>query len=193
MKWRSQLLVKHIAPEDKAVLADNAGRLMTDQNGAGLSTASFLVLNQNVRSPYTVKPSTTLYTVENGSLFTVNDIVRVPLSNMTEGFATVDDIDGNDLTLSAHATPPAEIGTILQKVYKKSTGVHRVDMVMGGESPRSGMRDWWWQGLLEPSNYEFLIPGLEIEVETLVTKTAGGMRSLSSICDVVEDDCAPSN
>lgn len=193
LKYRAWFLVKHRDPEDESLALDAAGRLMTDVVGDGLSTAEFAVFSKAVRGAVTELPTSATIKVENAGLFKQGDNVEVIKNDNVAvyGILAADgDATAGTIVLPATPSPQLTVRSLIRKTYGTPTS-ERKSMVLGGETPRAGDSNWYWQALGDPNVYSDLVPGLEVEFESIAVKSGGTkINSIASICLTVEADCA---
>ncbi len=192
ISYRAWFHVKHSEAEDDFLDRDAAGRLMTDQAGDGLSTASYAVFSKAVQTTVTALPTSAVISVADAGLFTVDDQVEVVKDDNVALIENVDAVDANAGTITLNSTPSPQltVGSSVRKIYG-APGSQRVAMEIGGATPRVGSQDWYWHALGDPNVFSDLVPGLEVEIESIVQKSGGTLiNSIKRKCVTIEAECA---
>ncbi len=187
--YRADALVRHIDPEDFSLLQGDAERLMSAN-----STASYRVFSVANRSEVTVAPGGPFDVIDvgNAGLFTAGQTVEVVLATGATHLSVVTSVDitAGTVTLTTAPASSAPVGSLVRRIYG-TAGSETITMALGGETPRVGDASWWWQALLTPAAFVGLVPGTEVEVESIVVKTAGtGVQSVFRSCVEIGADCA---
>ena len=189
MKYKRDILIKHRAPEDEGVSEDNAKRMLT---GDDVSSAAFAVYSQTARTTVTTESATTTQNVASPGVFSATDYVEIVIANGSLEKRQVASLDvaAGTITLDTTPTSAPKTGSVIRQLFGVNPNQY-VTMTEGGNTvKRVGEEDWWWQGTLLFSAYPELVPGIKLEVQTVIAATTGGFRSIASYCDTVEDDCA---